>query len=357
VPSAAIRADSSGPSSFWKAVQQQERGISDRERAGLRGPVVKVVEERLNEPVAFLIRGVTRITTLVAEYDDRGAEVLREESREWNGELLRRLEHRYDALGRVVESTEDLFGVTKAPDFFGHIGRAVESPGYQETAQQDFSGPAQSITRRYRYEGDRLAEVDITDTAVGQEVDRRIYEYDIPGRRVKVYSSNGLGDFTPASVSDYREGSDGTVERLTTYSLYGMERVTFDAEGRVRRETIYAGRSGPPRYSLRYDRAGREVERLDYDRSGALLTRRIQTLDGQGNPTEISTTAPGRSTTVHRFVYRYDGQGNWTSRTETAFDPDAEGPSRSITVERTITYAPAHSAGMAPQTAEAGRGE
>lgn len=343
--------------SLWAVIQQAEQAVSDRERAGLRGTVRKIVEERVNGPVALLIRGKTRITTKVAEYDERGAELFREEYRDWNGDLMRTVQHQYDASGRVVEVREELWGVTRAPDFFGHVGRPSEASELQEALGQDFDGPSQTIRKRFRYEGDRLVEVEITDSAVGSEIDRRMYEYDAGGRRLKVYSSNDLGDYVPASLSEYRRFSDGSIERTTTYSLYGADRASYDPAGRLVSETISAGAAGPPRSERRYDPAGRELERIDYDRSGTMQLRRTQTYDARGNLIETVSRSSEREIIRRRYAYTYDEQGNWLMRTETVIDQESEQPQATETTFRTITYAEAEAVTPPPRTAETGRPE
>ncbi len=323
----------------WAIIDQAERAVSDRERAGLVGPVRKVVEERVNGPVGLLIRGESRITTKVVEYGDRGTEVFREEYRDWNGELLRTIQHRQDDLGRVVEVMEELWGVTRAPDFFGHIGRVSETWELQEALRYDFEGPTQTIRKRFRYDGDRLAEVEIADTAVGSEIDRRVYDYEAGGRRLKVYSSNDLGDYAPASLSEYRRLPEGTIERVTTHSLYGMDRALFDASGRLVSETIFSGAENAPRTTRRYDRLGREVERLEYDRAGTVQLYRVQTYDSRGHLVEtVSRSADGAAT--RRYTYTDDERGNWIVRTATVGDQPGEGASTTETTFRTITYEP-----------------
>lgn len=324
---------------LWRVVQRADQSVSDRERAGLVGPVRKVVEERVNGPVGLLIRGEVRITSKVVEYDDHGAEVFREEYRDWNGDLLRTLQRRHDVRGRVVEVTEELWGATRAPDFFGHIGRVSETWELQEAHHQDFDGPTQSIHRRIRYEGDRLVEVEIADTAVGSEIDRRIFEYDAGGQRLNVYSTNGLGDYVPASLSDYRRLSDGTIERVTTYSLYGTDRALFDAGGRLVGEAIFSGAESAPRTTRRFDRWGREVERLEYDRAGTVQLHRVQTYDSRGNLIETVNRSADAAAT-RRYTYTDDERGNWIVRTATVSDPQAESASATETTFRTITYEP-----------------
>ena len=337
----------------WMVIQQAERAGSDRERAGLRGPVAKVVEEQVSGPVALLIRGATRITTKIVEYDDRGAEVLREEYRTWNGDLLRRIEQDYDASGRVVNITEELWGATRTSDFFGHLGHAADASEVQEAVYRDFDGPTQTIHKQFRYEGDRLVEVEIADTAVGSEIDRRVYEYDVSGGQVKVYSSNGQGAYAPASVSQYRLQPNGALERTTTYSLHGVERAVYDKAGRLAVEAAYTGRSGPPRTMRRVDAVGREVERIDYDRAGGIQTRRQLTYDINGNLTE-SMTWSGEGEVTRRYTYAFDEAGNWVKRVEATTGEAATRQSRADVVERTIVYAIEKPAAAPAQQADAG---
>ncbi len=323
---------------LWRVIQRADHSVSDRERAGLVGPVRKVVEERVNGPVGLLIRGEARITTKVVEYDERGAEVFREEYRDWNGDLLRTLQRQYDRLGRVVEVTEELWGATRAPDFFGHIGRVSETWELEEALRHDFDGPTQTIRKRFRYDGDRLAEVDIADTAVGSEIDRRVYDYEAGGQRMKVYSSNDLGDYTPASLSEYRRLSDGTMERVTTHSLYGMDRALFDASGRLVSDTIFSGSTGSPRSVRRYDPAGREVERLDYDRNGLLQVHRVQRYDVRGNVIDVTSRTADHAPIHRRYAYHEDERGNWVERTTTVSDQGDGASPETETTFRTITY-------------------
>ncbi len=340
---------------FWRTIQRAERAVSDHARAGLRGPVRKIVEEQVNEPVALLIRGQTRISTKVVEYDERGAEVLREDYRDWNGDLLRRIERDYDGSGQVVEIREELWGATRTPDFFGHVGLLGDASDVQETTYRDFDGPTQTVRKRFRYEGERPVEVEIVDTAVGAEVDRRVYEYDAAGRRVKVYSSNGQGDFWPASVSHYRLQPNGTIERTTTYSLYGVERATYDAAGRLVAETVSAGQSGPPRSTRRVDAAGREVERIDYDRAGGIQTRRQHSYDINGNLTESVTWSADGEIARRRYTYSFDEVGNWIKRMAAVVGEESGNQPRADIIERTIVYATEEAREAPPQTADSGR--
>lgn len=341
--------------SFWSMLRRADHMVSDRERAGLRGPVRRIVEERVNEPLGLLIRGTTRITTQVVEYDEQGAEVLREEYRDWNGDLLRKIEREHDATGRPTEVLEELWGVTRAPDFFGHVGLAGDSPDFQEAVQQEFDGPTQTIQKRFRYEGDRLAEVEVRNSAVGTEVDRRLYEYDPSGRRVTVYSSNGQGDVTPASVSEFRELPHGSFERKTAYSLFGMEQAVYDADGRLRSETLYAGQAGPPRHTRRYDSAGREVERIDYDRTGRVQARILDIYDLNGTLAQSVIWSADGERVRRSYTYVFDERGNWIRRTATGSDEElGSRPGQEIT-ERIIEYA-VESAGEAPpQAADSGQ--
>lgn len=330
---------SSGSLPLWTVIQQAEQAISDRERAGLRGSVIKVVEARTSGPVAFLMHGTALITTIVVEYDERGFEVLREEYREWSGELMRTLQQSRDPIGRVTEVTEELWGITRAPDFFGHIGRVVETSEFLEALPYGFDGPTQTIRKRVRYEADRLTEVEVADTAVGTEVDRRLYEYDPSRQQVRVYSSNDQGEFVLANVSEYRLRANGAIERVTTYSLYGSDRALYDAQGRLLEETAYRGKAGMPQSSRRYDSAGREIERVDYDRAGTSHTRRENSYDAEGRLAESLVRDGAEESVRWRYQYTVDADGNWIRRVGTAFEPGPDSHPRTETVERTITYA------------------
>ncbi|TKB78664.1 MAG: hypothetical protein E8D45_04085 [Nitrospira sp.] len=323
----------------WMLIQQAEQTISDRERAGLRGSVVKVVEARTSGPAAVPTQGTEPITTTAVEYDERGFEVLREEYREWNGELMRTLQLSRDPIGRVTEVTEELWGMTRAPEFFGHIGRVGETSEFLEAQPSGFDGPTQTIRKRVRYEADRVVEVEVADTAVGAEVDRRLYEYDPSRQQVRVYSSNDQGEFVPANVSEYRLRANGAIERVTTYSLYGSDRAIYDAQGRLREETAYRGKAGMPRSSRRYDSAGREVERVEYDRAGTSRTRRENSYDAEGRLAESIVRYAAEESVRRRYQYTVDAQGNWIRRVSTAFEPGPNDHPRTETVERIITYA------------------
>lgn len=278
---------------FCAAAVAQTR--SDRERAGLRGPV-SVVRTEVVEFAQGDGKDVAgpRWPLQSVGYNLRGAKS-RQTDFNQDGSASQTLIYASDAEGRATGYEEFSGGMTvprKHVFVLDEKGNRVE----HRIVQPDGASGEKNL---YRYdERGRLVEAKLLEHK-GALLSRTVYDYDARGRQASqtIYNADG--------------------------SLSSVSRVAYDARGRVTERNRFDGGLLTYRVRYRYDRRGRLVEQEtvgsvvepDFPAAEAHAPGRVVYVYGvAGQPREAIVYDPDGSVR-ERILMEYDSRGNWVRRT------------------------------------------
>ncbi|HWW18956.1 MAG TPA: hypothetical protein VNY81_10060 [Candidatus Saccharimonadales bacterium] len=353
---------------------------SDREKAGLRGPVRECTQESTTP--GFAGHPETKYTS-TAEYDTEGRVtrtiVFGQDGHKWISSNI------YDEHGQLVKTTSGNADATMVETTYrydekgrlsgyaspGAVGRETTGFEYDEHGRKtrtvtsnepaSASGPYGATSFMYNGEGtdlyypapkggsvrtlydenDRPVETQIY-SAEGQMLQRLVQSYDAAGRpsETKVV----LGDITailPAEMKAQLLAEPGAAQEMQRQlaQLLGAESEMFktsyvyDPRGNLIEKRLHVGYNQETVTSFAYDGNGNKI-------------REISKTFGDVNPprndagVQGTTAAPdeGAQGSEVTFSYKYDEYGNWTEQAAYSKVPP-EGASGNATVcRRTITY-------------------
>lgn len=268
---------------------------SDRERAGLRGPV-SVVRTEVLEFARGDGEGVAgpRWPLQSVGYNPRGGRS-RQTDFNQDGSSSRTLIYASDAEGRATGYEEFSGGMTvprKHVFVLDEKGNRIE----HKIVQPDGANGEKNL---YKYdERGRLIEARLLEHK-GALLSRTVYEYDARGRQSSQTSYNADG------------------------SLSSVSRVTYGARGRVTERNRFDGGLLTYRVRYKYDRRGRLIEQEtvgsvlepDFPPAEAHAPGRVVYVYGvAGQPREAIFHGPDGSVR-ERVLMEYDARGNWVKRT------------------------------------------
>ena len=350
---------------------------SDREQAGLRGPV-KTCEEEMVYPAAKLADGKEipqRKSTYVTEYDANGRHTAtrsrNSDGSEWvtrntydsAGHLLKiatsnagapawETNYVYDDQGRLQSETDSRkppvtfrydeqgrktrVAVSRAADYRPNVAVSAES-AFDVAANFPPNLPGGGTATTICDEHDRAIEVQVRD-AQGEVVSRMVRNYDAEGR---------ISD--EKDVLQRPERMFPAELRAKMAEQAGVSQEEADKEMRARLTELMGGHTGMSGNSYTYDAQGRktktrrrifngeqEIETI-YNEQGDVAGEITRARAVQGaEPDPPGFGMPEYSETHYSYVY--DSFGNWTEQTIT-YRSSPEGSFQpSSTRRRTLTY-------------------
>jgi YD repeat-containing protein len=354
--------------------------ISDREKAGLRGPVRECTEERTTP--AFAGHPETKYSS-TSEYDTEGRVIKTIVSGQDGSKWIS--SHIYDVHGQLVKTTSGNADATMVETTYRYDEKGrlsgYASPGAMgsETTRFEYDergrktrvvisdepasarGPYGATSFAYSAEGadlyypapkggsvrtlydenDRPIETQVY-VAEGQMLQRLVQSYDAGGRpsETKILLGDPLA-MLPAEFKTQVLNEPGGAEEMQRHiaELFGVQGQMFktsyvyDPEGRLTEKRIHIGYNEETVTSFAYDGNGNKI-------------REISKTSGDANPprndggVQSATAAPdgwaqGSEVT---YSYKYDGYGNWTEQAAYSKSrPDGASENAAI-CRRTITY-------------------
>jgi YD repeat-containing protein len=346
--------------------------MSDREKAGLRGPVQQCTEERTT-PAFENFPGTSYVT--ISKYSPDGkllqtsignsVESAQESSVTYTydsaGRLLKKTttnaaspvsesNYQYDQKGRIISITGDPIGTsTFEYDDNGRKTRIVSTPstplvpeGTQymfpmpETEDPYLPIPTGGHVKISYNEQDQPVEWQVSDSN-GNLVNRLIRTYAENGRLTELrYTIESHQYLLPAEVQQELMAEPGALEEMLPQltKLLGEQRnftrmtYTYDADGRLIEQHHYIGHSMESTTKIVYN-----------DHSDKLEERQFTT--GDPNPpkdTQSKEASPGPpfppQESQVRYSYKYDTFGNWTEQTT----PSSASPNYVSVIRRIIVY-------------------
>jgi len=354
--------------------------MSDREKAGLRGPVRECVEERVTPAVAGYPETKYVSTT---EYDTEGRVLkvvsFNQDDSKWisskvyddQGRMVKTISgkadgpvdetiYHYDEKGRLVDYTgRGALGSETTRFEYDEQGRKTRVVSSNVPASP--AGPYGGTSMAYGLEGgdlyhpvpqggtvktvydesDRPVETQIY-TAEGQMMQRLVQSYDAAGRPTE--TKVVLGDIAamfPAEMKAQLLNEAGGAEELQRQvaQLFGGQGEMFktsyvyDAQGRLTDKRIHVGYSQEMVTSYVYDSNGNKIKETSKTSGDPNPPRneggvQVATADAAASAQDSEVT----------YSYKYDGYGNWTEQT-THSKPRPDGASEDSAIcRRTITY-------------------
>jgi YD repeat-containing protein len=352
--------------------------MSDREKAGLRGPVRTCFEETIY-PGATTSDGKQipeRKSMYTTEYDVNGhiivIRIRNSDGSEWTtrrtydasghllktisatgGEPSRETGYFYDGQGRLLSTTDSHTPDNPITFRYDECGRkttvqvsrpedyrpntAVAGSPF-EVADRAPNLPGGGSATTIYDEDDRPTEVQVRDTK-GKLVSRAVRIYDAQGRVAEERQIlENPETMIPADA----------LEKMLEASGASREELREKLRGQLTK--LMGGQAGPFSVVYSYDAQGRvnqmrrqifnqeHVVETTYNEQGDKATEITRGTQGKGDE-EQSTPGSGLpSYSEVDFSYRYDGHGNWTEQT-TSYRSRTNEPFISSTVaHRTITY-------------------
>lgn len=272
---------------------------TDRERAGLKGSVLTVVENSAGSD-----------QTVVTTYSSKGAE---KEQIIYSSILYARRAHTYDAQGRRVKTDYYWSPEDTAPRKTTHCTYDAKARLIQEITC-DALGCFDKTVHRYDSQGNLTEAVLYYPSSESFKV-RVVHAYDPQGHRTKTTTQEahgpglGIGD----TVQEY--DANGKVTKCTTHYT---GHVAGDEEGRL---------DSPP-YDLittcKHNSCGDVIEQTTHD-----------TRNGPGDEDDC-----GDRLCHITYLYEYDSNGNWTKQQEFSCSHAGHTGCGKLEgeVKRTITY-------------------
>ena len=350
----------------------EKSSISDREKAGLRGPVQQCTEERITpafenfpatsyvsinkySPEGRILQSATGNSVESAQefsttytYDSTGR-LLKKTTTNLSSPATES-KYNYDEKGRIISITGDPLGIsTFEYDDKGRKIRIMSPPSepvippdtaYMLPMPEDQDAhlpiPAGGHTKILFNEQDQPVEWQVSD-ANGNLVNRLIRTYDSNGQVAEIrYTMENLLFSLPAEAQQQIMAEPGAAEELAQHltKLLGEQRnfmrttYMYDADGRLTQKHTHMGPSMETIANITYN-----------DHSDKLEEHEITT--GDPNPpkdaqsAEASSGAPPISQKSEaRYSYKYDTFGNWTEQAISS----ATSPNDVTVTRRTIMY-------------------
>jgi YD repeat-containing protein len=346
--------------------------MSDREKAGLRGPVQQCTEERTT--LAFEnFPGTSYVS--INKYSSEGrilqsaagnsVESAQEFSTTYTydstGRLLKKTttnsaspvsesKYNYDEKGRIISITGDPLG-TSAFEYDDNnrkirIVSPLSEPLIPEGTQYMFPMPEAEDpylpiptgghAKIFFNEQDQPVEWQVSD-ANGNLVNRLLRTYDENGRLAELrYTIESFQYLLSAEAQQQLMAEPGAAEEMAKQltKLLGEQRnlsritYTYDADGRLTEKRHYTGHSMESTTKIAYNDHFDKLEEHEFTTGDPNPPRDVQS-------GEVSSAArpPSQKSEV-RYSYKYDTFGNWTKQAVSS----PTSPNEVTTVTRTIIY-------------------
>jgi YD repeat-containing protein len=361
----------SDPTITNKTSNGENASMSDREKAGLRGPVQQCTEERTT-PAFDNFPGTSYVS--ISKYSPEGkllqsstgnsVESAQESSTTYTydsaGRLLKKTttnsgspvsesNYQYDQKGRIISITGDPLGTsTFVYDDNGRKTRIVSSdrksaPALGSTAisfsvleQDDLYLPIPGGQAKTLFnEHGQSVESQILD-ANGNLVNRLIRTYDENGSLTESrYTIENFLSSLSAEAQQQLMAEPGAAEEMAAQltKLLGEQRnfmrmtYTYDADGRLIEQHQYTGYAMEGTTKITYNDHSDKLEEHTFTTGDPNPPRDSQS----GEP---QSAAPPTQESHVRYSYKYDTFGNWT---EQAISPSTS-PNDATVTRRTIIY-------------------
>ncbi|MDP9337898.1 MAG: hypothetical protein M3P45_03415 [Acidobacteriota bacterium] len=353
--------------------------MSDRQKAGLRGPVHECTEERTTPPVenfpptsysskaTYASDGKLLQTITVNSFGQDSHEFSTRYTYDSAGRLLKTVFtggsspdietiYTYDKIGRLLSSTSDpgersVFshdnrGIrTRITKSNGNAALVSSGTSYMlplpEEEEPFLSMPSGGEIKTLFNEIDRPVEWQVSD-ANGNVTNRLIRSYDDQGRISETsYTVENLALNLPPDLQQQLMAEPGAAEELAKgiTKLLGLKReftrVTYryDAEGRLVEKRLYVGATfretiTETAYNHHSDKSEERT---------TIFGDHILQNGGLDAPTAVASGTPSQDSLV-RYSYKYDTFGNWTEQTLSVQSGPSEHFVGSTVTCRTISY-------------------
>jgi YD repeat-containing protein len=364
--------DQSDPAITNKISAGETSPMSDREKAGLRGPVQQCTEERTT-PAFENFPGTSYVS--INKYSPEGkllqtsignsVESAQESSMTYTydsaGRLLKKTttnsgspvsesNYHYDQKGRIISITGDPLGTsTFEYDDNGRKTRITSPPSrplVPEGTQSIFLMPEDEDSylpiptgghvKLSCNEQDQPVEWQVFD-ANGNLVNRLIRTYDEHGRLTELrYTIESLQYLLPAEVQQELMAEPGAVEEMLPQltKLLGEQRnftrrtYTYDIDGRLIEQHHYVGHSMEETTKIVYNDHSDKLEERQFTTGDPNPPR-----DSQSGETSQAPPFPSQESQV-RYSYKYDTFGNWTEQAVSS----STGPNDATVTRRALIY-------------------
>jgi YD repeat-containing protein len=362
----------SDPAVTNKTSAGEKSPMSDREKAGLRGPVQQCAEERTTPPFETF-PGTSYVS--INKYGPEGkllqtsignsVESAQESSMTYTydsaGRLLKKTttnsgspvsesNYHYDQKGRIISITGDPLGTsTFEYDDNGRKTRITSPPSrplVPEGTQSIFLMPEDEdsylpiptgghVKLSYN-EQDQPVEWQVFD-ANGNLVNRLIRTYDEHGRLTELrYTIESLQYLLPAEVQQELMAEPGAVEEMLPQlsKLLGEQRnftrmtYTYDIDGRLIEQHHYVGHSMEETTKIVYNDHSDKLDERQFTTGDPNPPR-----DPQSGEASQAPPFPPQESQV-RYSYKYDTFGNWTEQAVSS----STGPNDATVTRRAIIY-------------------
>lgn len=361
----------SDPTVTDKTSTGENTSMSDREKAGLRGPVQKCTEERTT-PAFENFPGTSYVS--ISKYGPEGkflqtsignsVESAQESSVTYTydsaGRLLKKTttnsgsppsesNYQYDQKGRIISITGDPLGdSTFQYDDNGRKTRIVSAPskplvpeGTQyivpvpETEDPVLHMPAGGQVKISFNDQGQPIEWQVSD-ANGNLTNRLIRTYDENGRVAEIrYTIENFLLSLPAQAQQELMAEPGAAEEMAAQltKLLGERRnfmriaYTYDADGRLIEQHHYTGYAMEGTTKITYNDHSDKLEEYTFTTGDPNPPR-----DSQSG--ELQSSAPPTQESRVRYSYKYDTFGNWTQQAISSFTSSND----ATVTRRTIIY-------------------
>jgi YD repeat-containing protein len=362
----------SDPTLTNKTSSGENTSMSDREKAGLRGPVQQCTEERTT-PAFENFPGTSYVS--INKYSPEGkllqtsignsVESAQESSITYTydsaGRLLKKTttnsgspvsesNYQYDQKGRIISITGDPLGTfTFEYDDNGRKTRITSPPSkplVPEGTQSIFLIPEDEDSylpiptgghvKTLFNDQDQPVEWRVSD-ANGNLVNRLIRTYDENGRLAELrYTIESLQYLLPAEVQQELMAEPGAVEEMLPQltKLLGEQRnftrmtYTYDIDGRLIEQHHYIGHSMEQTTKIVYNDHSDKLEERQFTTGDPNPPR-----DSQSGEASQGPPFPPQESQV-RYSYKYDTFGNWTEQAISS----STSPNDATVTRRSIIY-------------------
>jgi YD repeat-containing protein len=349
----------------------ENTSMSDREKAGLRGPVLQCIEERTT-PAFENFPGTSYVSinkyspegkllqtsignsvesaqesAIIYTYDSAGR--LLKKTTTNSGSPVSESNYQYDQKGRIISITGDPLGTsTFEYDDNGRKTRIVSAPsipllpeGTQyifpmpETEDPYLPMPTSGHVKISYNEQNQPVEWQVSD-ANGNLVNRLIRTYDENGRLTELrYTIENLLFSLPAEAQQELMAAPGAPEEMAAQltKLLGEQRnftrmtYTYDPDGRLIEQHHYTGYAMEGTTKIVYNDHSDKLEERQFTTGDPNPPRDSQSGEPQ------SAAAPSQESQV-RYSYKYDTFGNWTEQAISS----SISPIDATVTRRTIIY-------------------
>jgi YD repeat-containing protein len=355
--------------------------MSEREKAGLRGPVERCTEQRVSPAVGGIPEMKFSDTT---EYDPEGR-ILRTSNTNPDGSKWVRT-NTYDSQGRLLKTISEIAGrsAEETTYTYDEVGRIIGITANGQASlstifeYDDHGRKTRIVSSKVKpsspnadsrkatgvnLESDDLSMV-VPDGGIvktlynehDQAIESRIYEAggQLKNRLVRTYDAKGRAAETKLVV----ENPESILPAETREKILA-ESGGSAADLKEHLNKILGGHQGMFRTYSNYDAEGRVIEKrqqigasletvtkISYNDHGDKIEEK-STTSGDPNPGEnarssnVSSTASVSSSSDQsevNYTYRYDSFGNWTQQTITSRSSQNDPWTVSAVYQRKITY-------------------